>query len=128
MRAINTAVRVVGRRALHVSARAQTSSPITPLRLPLVHSAQPLPAPPKVRLTSAELARLHRLCALNPPEAGSTAEEALIEDLGSLLGLMEQVKAVDMELPEGKEEREAFIRDLLTDGIGEIVVDAGEKR
>ena len=117
-------------RSISSSSRTYSAkpSPITPLQLPLIRSAQPLPPPPKVRLTSAELARLHRLCALNPPEAGSSTEEMLIDELGSLLGLMEQVKAVDMDLPQGREEREAFIRDLLTDGIGEVVVDAGEKR
>ncbi|KAK4685311.1 hypothetical protein P7C73_g4840, partial [Tremellales sp. Uapishka_1] len=74
-------------------------------------------------ITSPLLQKLHRLSALNPPEIGSKEEAVLMEELNELIGLMDQVKAV--ELPAG--DRQEMIRDLLGVGVGEIVIDGSHE-
>lgn len=94
--------------------------------LPL--SPIPLPAdilnPPPTRITSAQLQRLHKLAAIAPPPVGSQDEVEMLRGLEGLLGLMDQVKKVELdhELVRGTEEsddgqqRKEAIRRLLASG------------
>lgn len=75
-----------------------------------------LPISSSNTIKPADLARLHRLSALNPPPEGSQEEKELLQGLNDLVGLMEVVKSV--QLPEGKE----AIGELLTQGVGEVVI------
>lgn len=110
-----------------ISARRNTSTKSDPLRPSIPTDELGLPLEPQpVTLTptsstsntikSSDLARLHRLSALNPPLPGSREEADLLKGLNELVGLMEVVKAV--ELPEGKQ----AIGELLTQGVGEVMI------
>lgn len=90
--------------------------PISDLGLPLESQPAPLPTIPQSTLLSADLERLHRLSALDPPEKGSQEEKDLLRGLNELVGLMEVVKEV--QLPVGKD----TIGELLTQGVGEVVI------
>jgi hypothetical protein len=75
---------------------------------------------PRTPLDRAALHRLCKLAALNPPAEGSEAETQLLADLGELVGLMDLVgEAVTLD---------ADVGELLTAGVGEIVIDAGKQR
>jgi hypothetical protein len=91
-------------------------NPVSNLGLPLEPQPAPIPTIPRSTLKSADLERLHRLSALDPPTKGSQEEEDLLKGLNELVGLMEVVKGV--ELPQGKE----AIGELLTQGVGEVVI------
>lgn len=90
--------------------------PTTDLGLPLHPQSHALPSVPASLISSLDLARLHRLSALNPPKPGSEDEKELLGDLNELVGLMEGVKSV--ELPQEKE----ALGELLTQGVGEVVI------
>ncbi|TXT04915.1 hypothetical protein VHUM_03998 [Vanrija humicola] len=88
---------------------------VTALGLPTRPQPAPIPSIPRAPPSPELLAKLHTLSALDPPAAGSSAEAALIDDLGELLGLMDLVKTV--ELPQDD------VASLLTEGVGEVVFD-----
>lgn len=69
-------------------------------------------------LSRAELHRLHRLSALNPPPADSPEERELLQELGELVGLMDMVK--DVELPAMTDEE---VGRLLAGGVGSVEFD-----
>lgn len=52
------------------------------------------------------------MSALNPPAEGSEEETKLLDDLGELVGLMDLVGSVEVE---------GEVRELLTEGVGEVV-------
>ncbi|KAJ9124079.1 hypothetical protein QFC22_000874 [Naganishia vaughanmartiniae] len=60
--------------------------------------------PPPTRITSAELQRLYRLAAIAPPVPGSQEEDEMLRGLEGLLGLMDQVKKVQLNLDLGSSE------------------------
>jgi hypothetical protein len=66
------------------------------------------------------LHRLHRLSALNPPASGSEEEKEMLAELGTLVGLMDLVQAVEME--PGLD-----VGGLLADGVGEMVIDGSHE-
>ncbi|WOO85765.1 uncharacterized protein LOC62_07G009251 [Vanrija pseudolonga] len=130
MRLATTAARVLKTsrsayltRPFSVSA-STTFDPLTPnvavtaLGLPTHPQPAPIPSIPRAPPSPEMLAKLHTLSALDPPPAGSSAEAALIDDLGELLGLMDLVKTV--ELPQDD------VASLLTEGVGEVVFDGRE--
>lgn len=104
----------------------------TPLGLPI----DPIPLPSKLSSSSSsshtrtrtlsrtELERLHRLSALNPPAEGSNEEATLLRELGELVALMDQVK--DVQLNGMDEEGFGNLEGLLTEGVGEVVLDEEE--
>lgn len=101
---------------------SKTSNPLRPsvptndLGLPL--DPQPIALPTTSEtIKFTDLARLHRLSALIPPESNSQEETDLLRGLNELVGLMEVVKAV--ELPQGSE----AMGELLTQGVGEVIID-----
>ncbi|RSH77717.1 uncharacterized protein EHS24_003284 [Apiotrichum porosum] len=115
-------------RCLSTSSRSSTaaSSPLRPsvkttdLGLPVTPLPDPIPSVPRTPLDRAALHRLCKLAALNPPAKGSEAETQLLADLGELVGLMDLVgEAVTLD---------ADVGELLTAGVGEIVIDAGKQR
>ncbi|KAJ9106113.1 hypothetical protein QFC21_001255 [Naganishia friedmannii] len=61
--------------------------------------------PPPTRITSAELQRLHRMAAIAPPLPGSQEEDEMLRGLEGLLGLMDQVKKVELDMDVGIRER-----------------------
>ncbi len=72
--------------------------------------------------------KLHRLSALNPPPAGSEDEKVLKTELNELIHLMDLVK--DVELPSYAEEeggRDRMVRELLGQGVGEMVIDGSQE-
>lgn len=109
--------------ALRLSRPKSTHNPLKPsvetdeLGLPLTPAPIPIPDIPKSSISRETLVKLHRLSALNPPEEGSPEEMQLKAELGELLGLMDIVK--DVEMPQG----EVDLRQLLTEGVGEVVID-----
>jgi hypothetical protein len=60
--------------------------------------------PPPTRITSAELQRLHRMAAIAPPVPGSQEEDEMLRGLEGLLGLMDQVKKVKLDMDLGSNE------------------------
>lgn len=92
------------------------SVPTDNLGLPLEPQPVPIPCTNSTAITSADLARLHRLSALDPPANGSEEEARLLRGLNELVGLMEEVKSV--KLPTGQE----ALGELLTQGVGEITI------
>lgn len=102
------------------------SVPTDVLGLPL----SPLPlspallSPPRATLDDATLLKLHRLSALVAPPAGSEAESRVRRQVESLVGLMDQVKAVDLGFGPGEgEQAKKRIREELVAGYW---VDPGE--
>lgn len=89
--------------------------PTTPLGLPLIPTTLPdsIINPPKATVDLETLARLHSLSAIAPPPAGSEEEAELLDGLSELIGLMDQVKSVELDMQPGQSEKEA-IRQLLT--------------
>ena len=83
--------------------------------LPLDPSPLPveLLTPPRAEITPEILSRLHRLAAITHPEAGSEEEAKLLKGLSHLIGLMDQVKSVELDGPADDKES---IRRLLTAG------------
>lgn len=102
----------------------RSSVPTDELGLPLQPQPVPIPSTASTTIASADLERLHRLSALNPPTVGSQEEADLLKGLNELVGLMEVVQNV--ELPEG----EGAIGELLTQGVGEVTIGerTGEQR
>jgi hypothetical protein len=66
------------------------------------------------------LYRLHRLSALNPPPSGSEEEKEMLAELDTLVGLMDLVQAVEMELG-------LDVSGLLAEGVGEMVIDGSHE-
>ncbi|ORY22029.1 hypothetical protein BCR39DRAFT_562455 [Naematelia encephala] len=95
------------------------SHPTTSLGLPIDPLPSPLPEIQPVIVPRETLVKLHRLSALNPPPEGSKEEAQLVSELSELVGLMELVKAVP--LPEGD------LSSLLSEGLGEVVVDGSHE-
>jgi len=108
---------------LRVTRPKSTHNPLKPsvetdeLGLPLTPAPLPIPDIPKASISRESLVKLHRLSALDPPEEGSPEELQLKAELGELLGLMDIVKNVEM--PHG----EVNLAQLLTEGVGEVVID-----
>ena len=92
----------------------------------------PLPneilSPPRADLSSETLSRLHKLAAIAPPESGSEEETRLLDGLSHLVGLMDQVKSVQLDShrdnveANDKLDKEA-IRGLLTRGTRAVPED-----
>ena len=98
--------------------------------LPLDPSSLPIEllTPPRAEITPETLSRLHRLAAITPPEAGSEEETKLLQGLSHLIGLMDQVKSVELD---GAADDKESIRRLLTEGtwaVPEGVFDGESKR
>jgi hypothetical protein len=108
---------------LRFSRPKSTHNPLKPtvetdeLGLPVTPAPLPIPDIPRANLSRETLVKLHRLSALKPPEEGSPEEMQLKAELGELLGLMDIVKNVEM--PQG----EVNLRQLLTEGVSEVVID-----
>jgi Asp-tRNA(Asn)/Glu-tRNA(Gln) amidotransferase C subunit len=93
--------------------------PLEPIPLPteIFH-------PPPTRITSAQLQRLHKLAAIAPPAVGSKDEVEMLQGLEGLLGLMDQVKNVELDnelVPDAQDSngphlRKEAIRKLLASG------------
>ena len=85
-------------------------------------------SPPRADLSGETLARLHKLAAIAPPERGSTEETELLEGLSHLVGLMDQVKSVELDgtgksaVEEDGDDKQA-IRSLLTRGTWAVPED-----
>lgn len=92
-----------------LAVRASSSSSFNPLRPDVTVDDLGLPVDPQispstsryykpapVTLTREQLHKLHKLSALKPPQEGSPEEEKLLEELGSLIGLMDVVKEVSL--------------------------------
>jgi hypothetical protein len=110
---------------------------VSPEGIPL--NPSPLPneilSPPRADLSLETLARLHKLAAIAPPESGSEEETRLLDGLSHLVGLMDQVKSVQLDShrdnveANDKLDKEA-IRGLLTRGTRAVPEDVfdGEDR
>ena len=85
------------------------------LGLPL--SSPVLPAsilqPPLANLTTSQLRNLHRLAAIDPPVADSDEERRLHNGLQQLVGLMDQVQAVELGYGTDRSGREKIREDLV---------------
>lgn len=95
--------------------------PTCSLGLPLEPLPPPIPTVHPVAISREALHRLHRLSALNPPKQGSEEETELLAELGGLIGLMEIVKGVDLDLGQGQ--GKAGYGELLGRGVGELMLD-----
>lgn len=110
-----------------LTSTSTSSSPLRPsvptndLGLPLTPLPPPIPSSvPRAPLDRAALTKLCTLAALNPPAEGSEAETRLLAELGELVGLMDLVGEVQLE------QGEDAVGALLTEGVGELVIDGSE--
>lgn len=103
---------------------------VSPEGIPLY--ASPLPSailsPPRADISLENLARLHKLAAIAPPERGSEEEKDLMDGLSHLVGLMDQVKSVELDTDgdvegTGEDGGKKAIRRLLTRGTWAVPED-----
>ncbi|GFZ50604.1 hypothetical protein JCM24511_08362 [Saitozyma sp. JCM 24511] len=96
------------------------SVPLDANSLPVEPLPLAIPRIPAATITPEALQRLHRLSALNPPPSGSQEEKEVLAELGTLVGLMDLVQAVEMEVG-------LDVGGLLADGVGEVVIDGSHE-
>lgn len=107
-------------RSFSITSRASSSANASPVLAPAATNT-PIPTPAQP-ITAADLPRLHRLSALNPPLSGSQDEVRLLDGLNELVSLMEGVRQVELPEFSSKEERDEWVRELLSEGIQEVVI------
>jgi GTP-binding protein len=71
--------------------------------------------PPTAEMSVETLRRMYKLAAISPPQEGSDEESQMLQGVSRLVGLMDQVKSVELE---GGNDKKA-IRRLLTTGTME---------
>jgi len=82
-----------------------------PLSLPVLPAS--ILQPPLANLTKSQLRNLHRLAAIDPPVADSDEERRLHNGLQQLVGLMDQVQAVELGYGTDRSGREKIREDLV---------------
>lgn len=92
--------------------------PLNEHQLPVTPLPPPILSIPPASLSRADLERLHRLAALDPPAQGSAEEGQLLAELNELVGLMDLVHEVEVDEDHAE---------LLTHGVPEMVFDVGTK-